>query len=57
MSKIEDMIRAQNTETREVTEERGGGSMAMAMKSEGTAQGPWAMRGPLQANSWPGPPP
>ena len=43
MSKIEDTTRALNTEMREMTEERGGGSMAMAMKSEGTAQGPQVM--------------
>ena len=42
MNMTEEIIetRAQNTEMREMIEERGGGSMAMAMKSEGTAQGP-----------------
>ena len=57
MNMTEEITRVQNTEMREMTEERGGGSMAMAMKNEGTAQGPWVMWGPLQATTWPGPPP
>ena len=52
MSKKEDTIRTMIIEVRETTEERGGGSMAIV---EGTAQGPWAMWGPLQAITWPGP--
>ena len=42
MTKTEETIETRVLNT-EMTEERGGGSMAMAMRSEGTAQGPQVM--------------